>query len=277
MKFILNGELVENSTLVFGKNNPIFNSGDLVYETLKIANQTIVLAEEHYFNLMASMRIFRMNIPMNFTQEFFESELERLLKENSISNAKAKISVFRDSSDDLCNAPVSYLIEILEVLPDANYGLNTDFKEIDVYKDFAVNTSFFSQLNLFKPEEIVAQAYRQENDLADLVLLNHEKRIARSLYGSLFLVQGNVVKTPKISEGGLRSVTRNYLIKSLKRNPNFLFEETEIFPFELQKSDELFVCVEGEGLRSIHKNRKKEYQTLQTERIVEWMNEFLLD
>lgn len=274
MKFIFNGKIFQESETIFNIHNPAVAWGDLVYELIKVADGNILLSEEHYFNLMASMRILRMNIPMNFTQEFFEEQINLILQENKLAHAQVKISVFRDGIEDLCKSSVSYVVEVSKVFDSAVYSLNIDNTEVDIYKDYAVNNSFFSQLNQPKSEEVIAHAYRQENEYQDLILLNHEKRIARSLYGSLFLVQGNVVKTPKITEGGLRSVTRNFLCKALKRNPDYLFEETEIFPFELQKTDEVFVCLEAEGLRPIHKNRKKEYFTENVVNIVNWMNEF---
>jgi branched-chain amino acid aminotransferase len=53
--------------------------GDGVFETLKIVNNKILYFEDHYFRLMASMRILRMKIPMNFTLEFLQSEMNRLV------------------------------------------------------------------------------------------------------------------------------------------------------------------------------------------------------
>src|SRR5690625_1957592 len=187
--------------------------------------------EEHYFNLMASMRMLRMNIPIEFTQEFFEEAIQRVLEENQVNHAKIRISVYRNSdhSELITKSSVSFLVEIEKVFnEDEMYHWSNENSEIDVFRDFSINSSFYTQLNTHKPDDIIAQAFMQENDFQDLVLLNAEKRIARSFFGSVFIIQGNNIKTPKISEGGIRSVTRNYLCKILTRNPNFVFEESEI-------------------------------------------------
>jgi len=274
VKFIFNGILFNETDAIFGKINRAFLYGDFISEPVKIAGGKILLWEEHYFNLMASMRIFRMKIPMEFTQEFLEEQIGSVIKENQILNAKAEINVFRNSDkpEMLTQSSVSYLVKIETGFPSENYSWKNENAEIDIFKDYTVNPAFFSQVNSHKPEEIIARAYMQENEYNDLVLLNPDKRIARTLLGNPFLIQGNLIKTPKITEGGIRSVTRNHLCKLISESEEFTFEETEIFPFELQKTDELFICVESEGIVSIHRNRKKNYSTNKTKEIFELLN-----
>ncbi len=274
MKFIFNGNFFDEADTHFGKINRAFLYGDYISESVKVANGNLLLWEEHYFNLMASMRIFRMKIPLNFTQEFLEEEIQKLILENKISHAKIQISIYRnaDRDDLLTRSSVSYLIEILEKNNSADYVWRNEPSEIEIFKDFTVNPSFFTQVNSHKPEEIIAHAFMQENEYDDLVLLNPEKRIARTLMGNPFLIQGNHIKTPKIEEGGIRSVTRNHLCKLIFTSENFTLEETDIFPFELQKTDEVFICLESEGILSIHQNRKKNYFTEKTGEIVNLLN-----
>lgn len=278
MKFIFNGSFFEDKNALFGSLNRAFLYGDYLAEYAKVSDEKILLWEEHYFNLMASMRIFRMKIPLSFTQEFLAEEIQRVLKENSIQQAKIRISVYRNADQDelLTKASISYLIEIVQENQNSEYYWNRNQAEIDVFKDYTINPSFYTQVNSHKPEEIIAVAYSQENEYQDLVLLNPEKRIARTLLGTPFIIQGNQVKTPKLSEGGIRSITRNYLGQLLEKSDEFTFEESEIFPFELQKSDEMFILVESEGIQSIHQNRKKTYDTRKTEEIFKLLNSNLV-
>jgi branched-chain amino acid aminotransferase len=274
VKFIFNGNFFDDTNALFGSFNRAFLYGDYIAEFAKVSNGEILLWEQHYFNLMASMRIFRMSIPLSFTQEFLEQEIHNVLKENDVLNAKIRISIFRNADNDhlLTKSSVSYLVEILDVLKETSYNWINDFAEIDIFKDYTINPSFFTQVNSHKPEEIIALAYMQENEYQDLVFLNPDKRIARTVLGIPFLIQGNKVKTPKISEGGIRSVTRNHLCQILEKNESFQLEEAEIFPFELQKTDELFVLMESEGILSIHQNRKKMYATEKTQEIYHLLN-----
>ena len=45
--------------------------GDAVFETIKGVNGQLFFWEDHYFRLMASMRILRMDIPMHFLDGVF--------------------------------------------------------------------------------------------------------------------------------------------------------------------------------------------------------------
>jgi branched-chain amino acid aminotransferase len=67
-----NGILVESTTNSLS-NNRGFLYGDAVFETFKIVDNRILYLEDHYFRLMSSMRILRMEIPMHFTmgKKFF--------------------------------------------------------------------------------------------------------------------------------------------------------------------------------------------------------------
>ena len=270
----LNGVIQNSEKNIFNLQNRAFLLGDFISETVKVSNNKIHLWEEHYFNLMASMRIFRMKIPMGFTQEFLEEELLKTVSENELKNALVEIIVFRnpDLDESLTKSTVSFLIRINSAEESENFKWFNENSEIEIFKDFTVNPSFFSQVNSHKPEEIIARAYLQENEYTDLVLLNPDKRIARTVLGIPFLIQENHIKTPKISEGGIRSVMRNYLIDLIQKSNDFMFEEAEIFPFELQKTDELFILMESEGILSIHQNRKKSYTTEQTAKVFVLLN-----
>lgn len=278
MKFNLNGILQNNADSIFEIDNRAFLYGDFITEPIKIAEGKILLWEEHYFNLMASMRIFRMKIPLDFTPEFLEQEVLNTIQANEIQNAKVEILVFRNSNsgDNLAQSGISYIIKVISIFENSDYVWKNERSEIEIFKDYSVNPTFFTQIRSHKPEEIIALAYMQENDYQDLVLLNPDKKIARTVLGNPFLIQGNKIITPKISEGGIRSVLRNHLCKLLEKSEEFEFEETDIFPFELQKTNELFICIEGEGILSIHQNRKKEYITETTEKVVELLNSIVI-
>lgn len=275
LKINYKGFLHNESERIFSGDNSAFLYGDAVFETLNCINERVLLLEEHYFNLMRSMRIYRMNIPMNYTMEFFENEIKKTLKENNLQSAMVQISVFRERvGKSLVKSEVSFCIHILNS-NQTNSFWNNDFSEIEIFKDFAVNTSFFSGINIHRPEEIIIDAYREENEYQDMILLNIHKRVARSLSGNLFVIKDNKIITPPYSEGATNGVWREHAINKLKKNLNYEVSETEIHPFELSKADELFICKEGKCMQSIHKFRKKEYSVLATQELTEYLAEGL--
>ena len=76
-----NGELIHSDTLKIGLDNRGLNYGDGVFETLKYANGRINFWEDHYFRLMSSMRIMRMEISMSFSAEYLEEQLLQTVQE----------------------------------------------------------------------------------------------------------------------------------------------------------------------------------------------------
>ena len=68
----LNGTLQSTQEGKVSINNRGLQYGDAVFETLKVVSNRINFWEDHYFRLMASMRILRMEIPMTFSMEFLE-------------------------------------------------------------------------------------------------------------------------------------------------------------------------------------------------------------
>ena len=55
--------------------------GDGVFETIRMREGKLLFIEDHYFRLMASMRILRMMIPMDFTPEYIVYQALRLAEE----------------------------------------------------------------------------------------------------------------------------------------------------------------------------------------------------
>ena len=74
----INGNLVEDKDATISVFNRGLAYGDSVFETLRVINGKIIFWEDHYFRLMSSMRIMRMEIPSNFSPEFLEEEILQL-------------------------------------------------------------------------------------------------------------------------------------------------------------------------------------------------------
>ena len=269
MKINLGGVITEQADAVISINNSAFRNGDAVKEVLRFVNGEIIDWEDHYFNLMASMRIYRMNIPLDFTPEFFQDQINSLAEANQTKSGKVTFFAFRNDDVDYLKASINYLVSIDN--SENNWEFLTGENEIDVYKDFAVNTAFYSLVNTFRPEENIAEIYRLENGYEDIILLNANKRMARSLKGNIFVINDQTIRTPKKEEGVITSVLRTNFIKKINDSENFKVEEADIFPFEIQKAEEVFILIDGIGILPITQNRKKIYTTDKTKSVFNYL------
>lgn len=258
-----NGELLDSQTQLSNTNRG-FLYGDGVFETLKIVNNKILFFEDHYFRLMASMRIVRMQIPANFTPEFLEAQILELAQANSIENsARIRFTVFRnDGGFYLPNTrQVSYLIQSYKI---ENQMYTTTFPEcdVDLYKDFFIAKQLLSTIKTTnKMINITGSIFADENNYQNCLLLNNEKNIVEALNGNIFMLTGKTLITPPIADGCLNGILRKQVLNLAKTNPEFVFLEQSVSPFDLQKADELFVTNVISGIQPITKYRKKEYKT----------------
>lgn len=263
MKINHNGFFQASDADVISVENRAFKYGDAVFDTLKYTNQKLLFWEEHYLRLMAGMRILRMEIPLSFTLEFLEDEIIKTLEINDLKNssARVRVTVFRHKGG--LYAPqtndVDYIIEV-QKLTSPFYELNENPYEVELFKDFYIQADLLANVkHTNKLINIVGSVFAQENDYQNCILLNNSKNIAGALNGNLFLVMGNTLKTPPLTDGCLNGITRKILLKMLSKVSDFEVVETSISPFELQKADELFITNSIVGIQPVTKYRKKEY------------------
>ena len=84
---------ITSETEVISFNNRGFNYGDGLFETIKYSHGKLLFFEDHYFRLMASMRIMRMEIPMTFTMEFLEEQIKETLAANNLLNVSSRVKL----------------------------------------------------------------------------------------------------------------------------------------------------------------------------------------
>ncbi|MEO6174758.1 MAG: aminotransferase class IV [Flavobacterium circumlabens] len=270
-----NGNIVEQEENILTQNRA-FLYGDGVFETLKIINSKILFLEDHYFRLMASMRVVRMEIPMNFTMEYLEEQVLKVVKENGFSaSARARITVFR--KDGGLYLPktneVSFLIHTT-ALENTSYVLNTAPYEVDLYKDFYVTKQLLSSIKTTnKLINVTGSIFAHENGLDNCILVNDTKNVVEVLQGNLFMVMGKKLITPPISEGCLNGVMRKQILALAKKIEGIEVSEEIISPFDLQKADELFLTNVITGIQPISKYRKKEFTNSLAHLLVQKLNE----
>jgi branched-chain amino acid aminotransferase len=255
-----NGNLVAFDDVKITPNNRAFKYGDSIFETIKVVNGKLVFWEDHYFRLMASMRMLRMKIPMNFTLEFLEEEILKTVSINEIKkNRRARLSVTRkDGGFYTPNTnEIDYLIESQEI----EYLTKPSYK-VDLFKDFYVYSGHLSTVKTNnKLIHTLASIYAKENDLDNCFLLNERKGVVEATNASLFLVKGTVIKTPPLTEGCLKGIAREKVISVITSSNDYTIEETIISPFEIQKADEVFITNSVMGIQPITNYRKKEFSS----------------
>lgn len=261
-----NGELLAFEDVKISANNRAFKYGDSVFETVKILNGKAVFWEDHYFRLMASMRMIRMKIPIEFTLEFLEQEILKTAQTISLQKPlRARLSVFR--KDGGFYQPVSNEVDFLIEVEESNYE-EKDTYRVDLFKDFYLYSGHLSTIKSNnKLLNTLASVYADENDLDNCILLNERKGVVETINANIFLIKENVIKTPPLTEGCLKGVARKKVIEILSENKEYTLEESAITPFEIQKADEVFITNSIMGIQPVTHYRKKEFGSEITKKI----------
>lgn len=272
-----NGILQDSNTNLLEQNRG-FLYGDAVFETLKVVEGKILFFEDHYFRVMAAMRIVRMEIPMRFTLEFLEEQVLTLVKNNHCEHsARVRITIYRNDGGFYLpkNNTVSFLIQASELM-QSTYAINENKYEVDLYKDFYVTKQLLSTLKTTnKMIHVVGSVFAKENDLDNCILLNDSKNVVEALQGNIFLCSGNTLITPPISEGCLNGIMRKQILSLAKKETDLEVVEQIVSPFDLQKADELFVTNVIQGIQPITKYRKKEFTIEKAKMLNEILNQHL--
>ena len=272
-----NGTIQENSAVVIESNRG-FLVGDAIFESIKVVHNKVLFLEDHYFRLMASMRICRMEIPMLLTMEYFEAQILQLIASLPKSNSfRIRFSVFRTAEGFY--APVSNEVEFIVTaipLQQDVYQIEKEQYEVELYKDFYVPKQLLSTLKTNnKMLQIVGNVFTKENGYDNCLVLNDEKNVVEALQNNIFMKCGNEIVTPPITEGCLNGIMRKQVLELLKKKEGIVVKEAVISPFDLQKADELFLTNVISGIQPITKYRKKSYSIDFSKELVQLLNSSL--
>ena len=255
----INGQIYANDDAFISIFNTSLISGDLIFENIIVNRNKVFFYEDHYFNLLSSMRILKIKIPMSFTPEFLEKQLLSLYAKSGFvdDNILMRILICNNVASKVNPNSVKYYIYDTQKI---NYSsINFEKYTLDVFKDYFKNTGLLS--NLTTNNQLIQRIglrYCQENDFNDCVILNNSKTISESLNGNIFMVMNDKVFTPPLNDGSNNNVIRTKIIELINNDiEGFDVIEQSLSVFDIQKSDELFISNINFGIQPVRKFRKK--------------------
>ena len=255
----INGQIYTNDDAFISIFNTSLISGDLIFENIIVSRNKVLFYEDHYFNLLSSMRILKIKIPMSFTPEFLEKQLLSLYAKSGFvdDNILMRILICNNVASKVNPNSVKYYIYDTQKI---NYSsINFEKYTLDVFKDYFKNTGLLS--NLTTNNQLIQRIglrYCQENDFNDCVILNNSKTISESLNGNIFMVMNDKVFTPPLNDGSNNNVIRTKIIELINNDiEGFDVIEQSLSVFDIQKSDELFISNINFGIKPVRKFRKK--------------------
>lgn len=271
----INGNIVnDNGNRVSTANRGLLY-GDAIFETLKVSSGKVFFWEDHYFRLMASLRILRIEIPMTFTMEFLQREILRTIPDDNIKTdyrikmyfSRIAGGKYTPQSNDL-----EYFIES-EPIEGSFYTIDDTEYEIELFKDHQIFSGLLSTIKTnSKVIHVLGSIFAQENGYQNCLILNEKKNVVEALNGNVFLVKDNTVITPSLEDGCLRGIIRKQVISIVDQLEEYVIEERSVSPFELLKADEIFITNVMVGIQPVNRYRNKNYRKEVTKQLVPRLN-----
>jgi len=254
-----NGKFIGASEPILTADNRSFRYGDGCFETMRVYQGRIMLADLHFERLMASLNLLHFDIPQHFTKAYFTRLISELCNRNGHERlARVRLTVFRSDGglyDPVNNLP-NFIIQCWELKREI-LELNETGLILDVFPDVrkASDKYSFIKSNNCLPY-VMAAMYARQHRINEAVLLNACGRVADTTIANLFIVQGRDIITPPLSEGGVCGVMRKHL---LRIESPFSFAERPVTVADLENADEIFLTNAVTGVRWVSSFRDNSY------------------
>lgn len=263
-----NGKFFSADEPVLLASNRGYRYGDGLFETMKVQQGNILLADYHFERLFTGIAMLQFEMPRLFLRQRTEDEILHLCKKNKCEQlGRVRLSVFRGNGglyDE--EKALQYLIECWP-LNESVSKLNDNGLVIDIYSEAEKSCDKFSNLKSanFLPYSMAA-LYAKEKKVNDCLVLNSTGSIADSTIANLFVIKNGIIVTPGLDEACVNGVMRRHLLKEIQ-NAGYDTREVTVSVNDLANADEVFLTNAINGIRWVRQFRDKLYTNIKTTEI----------
>jgi branched-chain amino acid aminotransferase len=217
--------------------------GDGVFEGLRSYNGKIFKLDEHLIRLYNSAKAILLEIPLKF------DELKRVVietvKKNNLKDSYIRIVVTRGVGDlgldpRKCPKPTIFVIAShIQLYPESLYEKGIDVITVPTRRNLpeSLNPAIKS-LNYLN--NILAKIEATNAGATEGLILNQFGYVSECTGENIFIVKGNILKTPPISAGALEGITRK-VVMDIGKNIGLEIKEENLTRYDIYTSDECFL------------------------------------
>ena len=222
-----------------------------VFETILIKKEAIFL-EEHINRLNKSIDI------MNLGEHIDIKFIKNFIKEEKLKNIVLKI-VVTEKNIVFSTREIKYSKEDYEngFKLKLSYVLRNPTSRMTYIKSLSYNE------NLYEYNKANKEGFNE------VVFLNIYGNIAEGATSNIFIIKDKKIYTPKISDGILPGVVRNWVIE------NFKVCEKHLNKKDLYSADEVFITNSVLGIMKVAQFEEKKYNTNVVEKIRSEYEQFI--
>ena len=240
--------------------------GDGLFETMRVSKGRVLNPEEHYFRLLAGMRILRMPIPSHWNPDGWLADL-KTSELDATRDYRLRLSVWRTGELGYTPEPRAGVEWDVTATPIDGIGYPVPVlrPELGLFQDHRKSAGILSNVKTSSAVlYVLAAGFAREQRVEEVLILNHENQVLEASKSNVMLVQGEEIITPPLSAGALRGVMREVVL-GLAPSLGLLVREEVFSPFALQSADEVWLTNAVHGVAAVRKFRKTEYSSNRAE------------
>jgi len=224
--------------------------GDGLFETLRVREGCPEFLDLHYRRWIKSARRLRLRVPVSEAE--LRNILSSLCRKSRLNDAVARITLTRGRyfgglSIDAA-IPPTLIVTVMPVSPLPSEvlrrGVKVAISGINKAAASGLDPGIKSTNYL---ANIFAKAEADKKGCYEAILLGPRGEIAELSTSSFFCILDGVVTTPPIDTGILPGITRQVLLREMRRK-KIPVRESEIFPRDIPRMTEAFLSSSVRGL-----------------------------
>ena len=238
-----NEELIKTEELKISPENRAFSYGDGIFETIRCLNSNPLFLDKHYQRLRSALYHLKIDLPTDYTEGFFKTQIYRLLQKNRLyKGARIRLNVFRSEGGlfSPTNNRASFLISS-SPLPTELFKLNEKGLSIGIFRDVPKYQNVYSQFKTMNAlNYVLAGHWKVQNDLGDCIITNSDGYLIEGLSSNIFCVIDDKLITPAIETGCVNGTMRSTIfdiaeilklpvVETMKLNEKVLMQADEVF------------------------------------------------
>jgi len=260
MKIYLNGALVPERQAVVSVFDHGLLYGDGVFEGIRAYNGRVFMLDAHIDRLYRSARAIALAIPLSRAD--MTAAVVATCKANKTRNGYIRLVVTRGKGSlglnpYTCQRPQIIIIAAtIQLYPESFYAQGLKVVTAGTIRNHTESLSpAIKSLNYLN--NILAKIEAINAGVEEVVMLNTQGHVAEASGDNIFIIRGNQLLTPPVSEGALEGVTRNVVMR-LARDNGVEVREAVLTRYDLYNAEELFLTgTAAEIISVVEMDRRK--------------------
>ncbi|MGM7703809.1 branched-chain-amino-acid transaminase [Pseudalkalibacillus sp. Hm43] len=239
----LNGRYVNKQDAVVSVYDHGFLYGDGVFEGIRMYDGNVFRLKEHVDRLYDSAKSIMLEIP--YSKAELTEIVAETLRRNELQNAYVRVVVSRGVGNlgldpRHCREPqVIVIAEQLALFPEKLYETGIEIATVASRRNRAdVLSPKVKSLNYLN--NILVKIEANLAGVSEALMLNDQGYVAEGSADNVFIIKGNVIKTPPGYVGALEGVTRNAIME-IAHLLGFEMREEVFTRHDVYTADEVFL------------------------------------